>query len=207
MPRVRLTCANVVATLALVLAMSGGAIAATHYLITSTHQISPRVLRALRGRQGSRGQQGVHGQAGQGPAYAVANTTGYRLTDPTDGNLHAIATLNIPAAGDYVATAKVRTYLAGGSNMGRSICDLTAHTTAGSGSDDTDESTSWVSISDNSGEQTMPLEVAHHFSGSGTIVLYCEQNGLFSGGAIMGWANARIIATQVSSLSNTAVTG
>jgi hypothetical protein len=44
---VRLSYANVVATLALVRAMSGGAIAATHYLITSTKQISPRGLKKL----------------------------------------------------------------------------------------------------------------------------------------------------------------
>jgi hypothetical protein len=44
----RLKFANVAALLALVLAMSGGALAARHYLITSTSQISPRVLSELR---------------------------------------------------------------------------------------------------------------------------------------------------------------
>ena len=62
--RRRLTYANVVMTLALVFAMSGGAYAAKHYLITSTKQISPKVLRALKGKAGPAGPAGVQGLAG-----------------------------------------------------------------------------------------------------------------------------------------------
>ncbi len=74
----RLSYANVVATLALVFAMSGGALAASHYLISSTKQISPRVLSALKGRAGApgapgrAGPQGARGEIGsvgkEGPA-------------------------------------------------------------------------------------------------------------------------------------------
>jgi hypothetical protein len=42
--RTRFTYANIAATLALVFAMSGGAYAASRVLITSTKQISPKVL-------------------------------------------------------------------------------------------------------------------------------------------------------------------
>jgi hypothetical protein len=63
--RSRLTYANVVATLALVFAMSGGALAATHYLITSTKQISPKVLKKLEGREGAAGATGKEGAAGK----------------------------------------------------------------------------------------------------------------------------------------------
>jgi Collagen triple helix repeat (20 copies) len=82
--RRRLCYANVVATLALVFAMSGGALAAGHYLLTSTSQVSPKVLKALKGKsgktgpagapgaqgsQGAQGAQGAHGEAGAaGPA-------------------------------------------------------------------------------------------------------------------------------------------
>jgi hypothetical protein len=75
----RLTYANVVATLALVFAMSGGAIAASHYLISSTKQISPKVLNALKGASGKNGATGPTGPTGpagaagagsQGPAGA-----------------------------------------------------------------------------------------------------------------------------------------
>jgi hypothetical protein len=68
----RLTYANVAATLALVLAMSGGALAASHYLINSTKQINPKVLKTLRGARGPRGQLGPNGVVGpqgtEGPA-------------------------------------------------------------------------------------------------------------------------------------------
>ncbi len=60
--------AEVTATVALVLAMSGGALAAGHYLITSTKQIKPSVLRELRGARGTRGATGPRGATGmQGP--------------------------------------------------------------------------------------------------------------------------------------------
>ncbi|MFL5831119.1 MAG: hypothetical protein ACJ76X_14490 [Solirubrobacteraceae bacterium] len=56
--------AEVAATLALVLAMGGGALAAGHYLITSSKQIKPSVLRHLRGARGPRGAVGPKGPAG-----------------------------------------------------------------------------------------------------------------------------------------------
>jgi hypothetical protein len=67
--QVRLTYANVVATLALMFAMTGGAFAAGHYLITSTKQISPKVIKSLKGKAGAKGSSGPAGAAGpQGPA-------------------------------------------------------------------------------------------------------------------------------------------
>jgi hypothetical protein len=65
----RLTYANIAATLALVFAMAGGAVAATHYLITSTKQISPKVLASLKGAKGTAGTPGAPGSTGApGPA-------------------------------------------------------------------------------------------------------------------------------------------
>jgi Collagen triple helix repeat (20 copies) len=60
----RLTYTNVAMTLALVFAMSGGAYAAGKYLITSTKQISPKVLKALVGKHGPVGAMGAAGPAG-----------------------------------------------------------------------------------------------------------------------------------------------
>ena len=66
--RRRLCYANVVATFALVFAMSGGALAAGHYLLTSTGQVSPKVLKALKGKSGPAGAPGPQGaQGAQGP--------------------------------------------------------------------------------------------------------------------------------------------
>jgi len=70
--RKRITYANVVATLALVFAMSGGALAANHYLISSTKQLSPKVLKKLKGKIGKSGANGAAG--GQGPAGPFVTT-------------------------------------------------------------------------------------------------------------------------------------
>ncbi len=64
--RKQLTYANVVATLALVFAMSGGALAAGHYLINSTSQFNPKVLKKLvsTGKTGAHGASGANGATG-----------------------------------------------------------------------------------------------------------------------------------------------
>jgi hypothetical protein len=73
--RKRFTYTNVAVTLALVFAMSGGAYAASRYVITSTKQIKPSVLKSLAGKTGPAGPAGPAGVAGstgppgpQGPA-------------------------------------------------------------------------------------------------------------------------------------------
>jgi hypothetical protein len=66
--RRRFNYANVTATLALFFAMSGGALAAKHYLISSTNQIAPKVRKALKGNKGPRGAAGIPGATGkEGP--------------------------------------------------------------------------------------------------------------------------------------------
>jgi hypothetical protein len=62
--RRHLTYANIAATLALVFAMTGGAIAAKHYLINSTSQINPKVLKKLHGAKGATGEKGANGAPG-----------------------------------------------------------------------------------------------------------------------------------------------
>jgi hypothetical protein len=66
--RFRPTASGVIATIALILAMSGGAYAAKKYLITSTKQISPSVLKSLKGAAGKNGAAGPTGPAGTGTA-------------------------------------------------------------------------------------------------------------------------------------------
>jgi hypothetical protein len=60
----RFSYANVAATLALVFAMSGGALAAKRYLVNSPNQINPKVLSKLKGHNGARGRHGPTGPAG-----------------------------------------------------------------------------------------------------------------------------------------------
>jgi hypothetical protein len=92
--RRHLTYANVTVTFALVFAMSGGAYAAGKYLVTSTKQISPKVLKSLQGKAGVAGKNGAAGPAGPvGPAGAQGlqgakgetGATGSAGTDGTNG--------------------------------------------------------------------------------------------------------------------------
>lgn len=80
--RKRLTVTNVALMLALVFAMTGGAYAAKKYVITSTKQISPSVLKQLQGKAGPVGAPGAQGPAGLvGPA----GTNGTNGTSGTSG--------------------------------------------------------------------------------------------------------------------------
>jgi len=56
--------AMAVALLALFLAMGGSALAAHHYLISSTSQINPKVLKKLKGATGKTGAAGTPGAPG-----------------------------------------------------------------------------------------------------------------------------------------------
>lgn len=80
--RRRMTYANLIATLALFVAIGGTAVAADKYLLTSTKQISPSVRKALKGAKGpkgamgARGPQGVAGAAGPAGAAGAAGANG-----------------------------------------------------------------------------------------------------------------------------------
>jgi len=79
----RLTYANVAATLALVFSMTGGALAAKHYLITSTKQISPKVITALKGKNGKAGPAGPQGLPGKDGQSGREGPAGKNATIPT----------------------------------------------------------------------------------------------------------------------------
>ncbi|HEY3759842.1 MAG TPA: hypothetical protein VGL37_08770 [Solirubrobacteraceae bacterium] len=83
--RRRATYANVVATLALLFAMSGGALASGQFLITSTKQISPKVLKKLSGKAGHAGAQGLAGSAGPAGPVGPAGAPGANGKDGTSG--------------------------------------------------------------------------------------------------------------------------
>lgn len=91
--------------------MSGGALAASHFLITSTKQISPKVRQQLTGKTGPAGPQGAPGASGaqgspgpqgpqgsqgpQGPA-GTAAAWGIVATSGTTGNASFTAQEGFP---------------------------------------------------------------------------------------------------------------
>jgi len=83
--RRRFTFANVAMTLALVFAMAGGAYAAKKYVITSTKQISPKVLKALAGKPGPAGPEGKQGPAGPAGKDGANGTNGVNGKDGATG--------------------------------------------------------------------------------------------------------------------------
>jgi hypothetical protein len=83
--RKRLTYSNVAVTLALVFAMSGGAYAAGKYLITSTKQIKPSVLKQLRGNTGPAGKEGLVGKEGPAGKEGLKGANGSNGTNGEKG--------------------------------------------------------------------------------------------------------------------------
>jgi len=82
----RLTYANVAMTVAALFAMAGGAYAAHKYIITSTGQIAPGVLKKLHGATGHAGPAGPAGVAGSvGPVGSLGAAGKDGLTGQTGG--------------------------------------------------------------------------------------------------------------------------
>jgi hypothetical protein len=72
-----------VALIALFIAMGGTALAAHHYLIESTKQINPKVLKKLRGKTGPEGPRGLQGLQGPQGATGGTGAPGANLTAET----------------------------------------------------------------------------------------------------------------------------
>jgi hypothetical protein len=94
-----------VALTALFVALGGTGYAASHYRITSTKQIKPNVLRALKGKTGKTGAAGSAGAAG---ATHVQTITG------TPAQVPAYEGQSRPTSGTSTATCPSGTTLIGG---------------------------------------------------------------------------------------------
>jgi hypothetical protein len=84
--------AAVVAIVALFVALGGTAVAAHRFLITSTHQIKPSVLRELKGASGHRGPAGPAGPQGPSGSQGSQGPQG----PPGPVNISALTTVRAP---------------------------------------------------------------------------------------------------------------
>jgi hypothetical protein len=188
---------NLVAWLALFAALGGTSLAATHYVITSTKQIKPSVLRQLKGNAGLGGTNGPPGAKGEpgsnGPPGAKGEPGSRGEPGPTGvegepGPSHVysakvaaapihlspgatVATLALPA-GSYSINAKLLGQAEEvGSFTWAMHCELTA---------DGDSDFSTIQAQSTAGfvsDIPMSLAVLHTFSSSGSVTLHCEGGG------------------------------
>ena len=200
---------------ALVVASAGGAFAAsgtTGAMTPSAHPTRAHHLGVLRGprghrgpagpagpagAQGPRGPQGAQGSVGPSNAYEV-----YRDSGPTNipSTPTTVATLSNLPAGAYAITAKAELDVAATAGLPapRILCQVNA----GGDFDDAvaqGEETNGLALS-----ATLPVEVTHTFSGTGTATLSCNKNGS-PHQVDVNWA--KIIAIRLGSEQHTAVTG
>jgi len=195
-----ITYANVTATLALVFSMSGGALAARHYLINSTKQINPKVLKKLRGRTGpagppgKEGAKGKEGQQGEGGARGPSDVYEEELESESAevaGNTKLTLTLpNLPA-GSYAISAKASLVPTQAIESGAE-CALAA----GSDRDISAE----IPSSQNAFFFTIDTSLAHTFTETGNVTLTCrvDQDKWLMGAGEIG--STRIVAVRVDSL-------
>ncbi len=99
--RKRITYANVAATLALVFSMTGGALAAKHYLINSTTQINPKVLKKLTGKKGATGSAGAQGAPGATGKEGTPGKEGKEGKEGKAGSVPASLVSGTSESGDW----------------------------------------------------------------------------------------------------------
>jgi collagen type VII alpha len=204
--RKRITYANVAATLALVFSMTGGALAANHYLINSTKQISPKVLKKLKGATGKTGKTGLTGASGangregpagkngtngeRGPSTAFSANSGSAIKEwPTKANEpQTVLSLSLPA-GSFAITGKVL------ANNNAGVADVECELLAGGKQVDPgfEALTLAASAPGDRGELTMTGTVALAAPSSAEVV--CKSSG--TSGNYLGTA---ISAIQVATI-------
>ncbi len=182
----------VVSVIALFFALGGTAMAAHHYLITSSSQIKPSVLKQLRGdggasglagtpgatgSQGPQGSQGVQGKEGPqgiqgkegppGPTNTSALTEAVGLTNvmPRKNEKGAESELE-GIEGSFAICPSGEHVVSGGSN----VFTGKAGAIAAELSVASEERTAWIVIAANSGEEKGEIEAIAYCAGAGKAV-------------------------------------
>jgi hypothetical protein len=187
--------ASIIAILALFVALGGTAYATKHYLITSTKQIKPSVLKKLKGKAGKNGTDGINGTNGSNGSSGAAN--GYTDQHPEAGTyipLEAqptvVSLLNLPA-GKYIVQADV--HLEGFENPGTIVtCKLAGTTTPDEGVSELGKGANEVKHAD------LALSGPLTLASPGSVLVECTP-------ATVGraFAGATMTAVQVTNLTST----
>jgi hypothetical protein len=199
--RRHLSYANLVATLALIFAMGGTAVAAKRYLISSTGQISPKVLKKLKGATGRTGATGPAGSPGSaGPAGSAGGegprgpSNGYSAFKVSVGALSTedtIGSLAVPA-GSYIVTAKLR-IINNGTERGDLACRLLND--VNSDEDESQVTTEKIGSEPFKGRAVLALETASKLATAGHWIVTCN------GSATEEGKDLEIDAVQVATLT------
>jgi hypothetical protein len=126
--------ATVIACLALFLVGTGTGIAANHYVITSTKQIKPSVLKQLKGAKGPKGATGATGAAGATGAKGATGATGTTGAQGIPGisGLTLVTGATVSGAGNHdnvtVACPSGQKAIGGGYSTGGAPSDLVIST-------------------------------------------------------------------------------
>jgi collagen triple helix repeat protein len=188
----------VVSVLALFFALGGTAMAAHHYLITSSSQIKPSVLKQLRGEggasgpagapgatgsQGSQGLQGLQGVQGkEGPRGPEGSPGAEGPPGPTSTSAltEAVGTTNVmPRKSEKGAESNLE-----GIEGSFAVCPSGQHVVSGGSnvftgkagaiaaelSVPSEDRTAWIVIAANSGEEQGEIEAIAYCAGAGKAV-------------------------------------
>jgi hypothetical protein len=91
--------ATVISLVALFFSLSGAAFAAKHYVLNSTRQINPTVIKALKGKAGPTGARGPAGAVGATGAQGAAGAQGVTGAAGAPGSAIGYAHLLVSAGG------------------------------------------------------------------------------------------------------------
>jgi hypothetical protein len=151
--------ATVLSAVALFFALGGSAIAAHHYLITSTSQIKPNVLKKLKGNAGQNGAPGPAGAQGAQGAPGPAGPSNLSALSIVKGESKSIP---METVGSSTATCPAGSHaVSGGGYTG--LANLAA-------SEMSSDHQSWFLIVDNETVISTHLEAVVHCAGAGQAV-------------------------------------
>jgi hypothetical protein len=191
---------SLIAAAAIVAVGSGTAVAAHHYVITSTKQIKPGVLKKLQ-KPGPAGAQGVQGAPGKDGAVAAYSVNGTVTTGTNQAGLNVV-TKQLPA-GSYVVHADLNVEgTKGGAQEGSAaICALHV----GPGSQSRTFSAAYNARRDNTATGSLAFDLAVTSSSPMTAQVTCTDmsgpNGAQGGDlGTMTWLGA-LTAVQVATVS------